>query len=134
MQKQMLLIVVVTVALGWTYSAQAQTQTPRSALLYGFSSFIVPGLGQLLQQEPEKAMIHFGIALAIPLAGTLAAIASPFPDVVLAVTGVAALGWAFVSGLDAYRLAKTYNEDNGFSALDETSATAHAVSPWPVPV
>lgn len=135
MQKRMLLVlVVVTVTLGCAYGVPAQAQTPRSPLLYGLSSFILPGLGQLLQDEPEKAVIHFGVALAIPLAGTLAALASPFPQIVGAVTGVAALGWAFASGLDAYHLAKSYNEANGFSGVDDTNATAHAVIPWPAPV
>lgn len=94
----------------------AQSDEARSPMLYGLGSFVIPGLGQLLQAEPQKALIHFGVAIAIPVVGTLAAIASPVPELVGAITGLASLGWAVLSSIDAYRLAQQYNDANGYSA------------------
>jgi len=89
--------------------AAQDIEQARSPLLYGLSSFLIPGLGQLLQDEDQKAAIHFGVALLIPIAGAIASWVSPVPDLVLAITGVGSVSWAFLSAVDAYRLAKDFN-------------------------
>jgi len=42
---------------------------PRDPLIHGLASFLVPGLGQYLNGEPDKALVHFLVAVAIPTAG-----------------------------------------------------------------
>lgn len=115
------LLVFVFVA-AFSQETFAQSEAERSPILYGVGSFFIPGLGQLLQEEPEKAAIHFIVALGIPVAGWLAALASPVSDLVTFATGLASLGWGVLSGIDAYRLAQQHNDNNGFSQLENTFA------------
>lgn len=97
--------------------AQEQAQ-PRDPLLYGLGSFILPGLGQYLNDEPGKALTHFIIAAAIPVACYIVTrYTIPYWYPRYALCGLASLGWAAMSAMDAYETAKRFNEDHGF-ALD----------------
>ncbi len=115
-------LLALVFVVSFNQEALAQSEEERSPVLYGIGSFFIPGLGQLLQAEPEKAAIHFLVGLGIPVAGWLASLASPVSELVNLATWVASLGWGILSGIDAYRLAQQFNEDNGFSQLDNAFA------------
>ena len=108
------LIVLLPSVMG---AAQEERVSPRNPFLCGVASFIIPGLGQLLNNEPNKALNHFLIAIAIPVVGYYAALASPTPGLVIGATAVAQLGWAFYSAMDAYHVAQRFNEEHGFASL-----------------
>jgi len=122
MLKRVTLILLVGIALLMVFQltgiAQEEEQiAPKNPLLYGVASFVVPGAGQFLNGETNKALTHFLIAVAIPTVGYYAAFASPAPGLVVGVTAVAQLGWALYSAMDAYNIAKQFNEEHGFAAL-----------------
>ena len=90
----------------------------RDPLLYGLASFILPGLGQYLNDEPGKALTHFIIAAAIPVVCyTVTYYTIPYWYPRYTLCGLASLGWAAMSAMDAYETAKRFNEEHGF-ALD----------------
>jgi TM2 domain-containing membrane protein YozV len=74
------------------------------------ASFVIPGLGQLLNDQVDKAILHFVVDVGINALGyyltwsTLGWYSAP-------IWGLAHLGWALYSGYDAYTVAK----EKGFS-------------------
>jgi len=112
------LAVLIALAAPMAMAQDGEIQ-PRSPMLYGLGSFVIPGLGQMLQGEVEKGLVHLGIGVAIPVAGVLVAIASPTGGLILSLVPAASLGWAVVSAFDSYQMASDYNETQGFSALDD---------------
>jgi energy-converting hydrogenase Eha subunit E len=86
-------------------------------VVYGLASFLIPGLGQYLNGEPDKALVHFLVAVAIPTVGYYMAFIALNPFLAY-VTPLAQLGWSIYSALDAYNVAKGYNEAHGFSLLE----------------
>jgi len=91
--------------------------SPRNPLLYGLASFILPGVGQFLNDEPDKALVHFVVAVAIP---TVFTIVGHFLHWHLwylrhALTGLFSLGWHTYSAIDAYRTAERFNKVHGFA-------------------
>lgn len=109
---------VLLVAFQVMGAAQEEEQvTPKNPLLYGLASFVVPGVGQFLNGETNKALTHFLLGVAIPVVGYYAAVASPTPLLVISATGVAQLGWALFSAMDAYEVAKRFNETHGVAGL-----------------
>lgn len=87
---------------------------PRNPLLYGLASFIVPGLGQLLQGDTDKALTHFLIDVAIGVVGGYLAAFTPW-GYVAPIAAAAHLVWAVYSAMDSYEMAVRYNEEHGFS-------------------
>jgi len=112
-------VALVIVALGasalFPLAATAQ-EGPRDPLVYGLASFLIPGLGQYLNGEPDKALVHFLVAVAIPTVGYYMAAITLNP-LLAYVTPLAQLGWSIYSALDAYNVAKAYNEAHGFTSL-----------------
>ncbi len=92
----------------------AMAQQPRDPLLYGLASFFVPGLGQALQGDLRTGLVHFGVAVAIPIAGGYLALVSPAPAFVWAGVGLAQLGWTLNSAFHSYNMAVEYNRQHGF--------------------
>jgi len=96
-------------------SSFAQTAPRTDAWVPGLASFIIPGLGQLLNDQMDKAIIHFGVGVGIFIGYSLAAITyNPyglFSNSTFALVGLAHVVWSIYSGLDAYNVAK----DQGFS-------------------
>lgn len=90
---------------------------PRDPLIHGLASFLVPGLGQYLNGEPDKALVHFLVAVAIPTAGYYLAVLTVNPFLAYAIP-LLQLGWHVYSALDAYNVAQAYNEAHGFSSLN----------------
>ena len=94
-------------------SSFAQTAPRTDAWVPGLASFIIPGLGQLLNDQMDKAIIHFGVAVGISVGGSLISSVLSYNGFWYGYSVVAAayLVWSAYSGLDAYNVAK----DQGFS-------------------
>jgi len=86
----------------------------RDPLLYGLASFVIPGLGQFLQGDTNKALTHFLVAIAIGVAGGYLAVFTPYAFVT-PVIAAAHLVWALYSAMDSYEMAVAYNKEHGFS-------------------
>ncbi len=107
---RVLIVVAVLVSLVgvMTVTGFAQTSGPSDAWIPGLASFIIPGLGQMLNDQIDKAIIHFGVAVGISIGGSIASNIlwrSGFWYGYSIVGGVYLL-WSVYSGLDAYNVAK----------------------------
>ena len=107
------LVVVGLVLIGalimWSGIASAQPVQTDEAWVPGLASFLIPGLGQLLLDEPDKAILHFGVDVAILVGGGfITSVVSPIYDWYwgYSLVGLAHLTWSFYSGYDAYTTAK----------------------------
>lgn len=109
-KKRALLVVVVGLSVFLPMEGIARETRPREPLLHGLASFLVPGLGQYLNDEPDKALIHFAVAVAIPLTCRFL-----IPDYELRsyLTPLFQLGWHVYSAVDAYKTAE-HKEKYGF--------------------
>jgi hypothetical protein len=88
--------------------------SPRNPLLYGLASFILPGVGQFLNDEPDKALVHFVVAVALPTVVTIVGHFFPW-HLQHALLGLLSLGWHTYSAIDAYRTADRFNARHGFA-------------------
>ncbi len=95
----------------------AAQEGPKDPFLHGLASFIIPGLGQYLNGESDKALVHFLVAVSIPTVGYYVAFATLNPFLFYVVP-LAQLGWSLYSAMDAYNVAQRYNELHGFSLLE----------------
>lgn len=79
----------------------------------GIASLAIPGLGQLLNDELDKALVHFGIDIGIIVLGSYVTGLLPYTYVFsrYALVSAAHLAWSLFSAYDAYSVAK----DQGFS-------------------
>jgi hypothetical protein len=109
MKKACVLAAVVVGILLVTFSASAATN---EAWIPGIASFIVPGLGQLLNDQIDKAILHFGVDVAILGLGFYGAYYLPFGYYLVPALH---LGWALYSGYDAYSVAKDMGFTIGFT-------------------
>jgi len=110
MKKTLVVLVVVgglLVALGAGASAQDEEAGP---FIPAILSLIIPGWGQLVNGEVNKAILHFALDIANwTIWSLLSSLPSPIPTGYL--SGVAALGLRIYSAYDAYTVA----EKRGFS-------------------
>ena len=86
-----------------TVGAVAQTN---DAWIPGVASFVIPGLGQLINDQMDRAILHFGIAVVLNVGGYYVAALLPFSYYSYSLVGLIHLGWAIYSGFDAYDVAK----------------------------
>ncbi|UCF10405.1 MAG: hypothetical protein JSW65_01615 [Candidatus Bipolaricaulota bacterium] len=108
MRRMVVLFVVAALIGGVMLGATAQ----EDAWIPGLASFLLPGLGQLLNDEIDKAILHFLVDLAIGVGGSFAVRYVPVPWYTrTTIVAAAHLAWAIYSGLDAYNTAK----DTGFT-------------------
>ena len=104
-----LIIVGVLATIGVAASAAS-----RDAWIPAVASFVIPGLGQLLNDQVDKAILHFVVDVGINALGyyltwsTLGWYSAP-------IWGLAHLGWALYSGYDAYTVAKEHGFSIGFT-------------------
>jgi len=105
----------------------AAEATPREPLLYGLASFFIPGLGQFLNDEPDKALANFLVAVAIPVVCPIFYYILP-PDYYLrwSLCVLLQMGWHAYSAIDAYQVAKRFNEEHGFAFGDSSLTLATA--------
>lgn len=114
----LLLIGTVMVALLPTTGMAQERVRPRDPLLHGLASFIIPGLGQFLNDEPGKALSHFIIAVAIPTVCELVRHILPRPlpwRLRHALCSLLSLVWHAHSAIDAFETAEEFNELHGFA-------------------
>lgn len=86
----------------------AQVSGPSDAWVPGLASFLIPGLGQLLNDQMDKAIIHFGVAVGISVGGAIVSNALLYNGFWYgySITAAAYLLWSVYSGIDAYNVAK----------------------------
>jgi len=82
-----------------------ENKEEKDPLLNGLASFVVPGLGQYLNGEPNKALSHFLIAVAIPVVCPLLFPSYPYL-LSSSLCMLLQLGWHAYSAIDAYETAK----------------------------
>lgn len=111
------LVGIVLLAIASLASTTAVAQSQTEAWVPGLASFLIPGLGQLLLDEPDKAILHFGVDVAILVGGGyVASIMSPYYWYSgYSLVGLAHLAWSLYSGYDAYTTAKEKGFTLGFS-------------------
>lgn len=108
-------LIVASLLVVMTISVNAQEKNTE-AWIPGIASFLIPGLGQLLNDELDKAIVHFVVDIAIIAGGGyLAWMAYDpyqlFSNARFALLGLAHFAWSLYSGYDAYTVAK----ETGFS-------------------
>lgn len=108
---------MVVCLLALTFGASAQ---PNQAWIPGVASLALPGLGQFLNDEVDKAFLHLGIAIALDIGAYYAASLLPFSYYTYPIVGLVHLAWGLYSGLDAYNVAKEQGftigvVENGFA-------------------
>ena len=108
MKKRVGVVCLIVCLLALTFGAPAQTS---QAWIPGVASLALPGLGQFLNDEIDKAFLHLGIAIALDVGAYYAAALLPFSYYSYPLVGLAHLLWGLYSGYDAYTVAK----DRGFT-------------------
>ncbi len=112
--KKTLVVCIVLVGLLAGIAMSVGAQQSNDAWIPGIASLCVPGFGQFLNDEVDKAIIHFGVIIAINIGGLYLAPLLPghyYGYRYNPIIGLAHFAWAVYSGLDAYNVAK----DTGFS-------------------
>lgn len=75
-------------------------------LIHGVASLAIPGLGQYLNEEYNKALTHFVVDVALVVGGGYLAAMLPYTGFSLYWgVGLAHTLWALYSGWDAYQVA-----------------------------
>jgi hypothetical protein len=109
MRKLVVSLCVGVILLVSTVGAVAQTN---DAWIPGLASFVLPGVGQFINDEMDKAILHLGIVIGVDLLAYYAATLLPFTGMYsYPLIAAVHLAWGVYSGMDAYRVAK----DQGFS-------------------
>jgi len=80
---------------------------------FGVASFLIPGLGQFMNGQDGKALVHLIVALGLPTAvlyvASVMATASPSQSAMLVVAApIIYLAWGLYSALDAYDVSQKY--------------------------
>jgi hypothetical protein len=108
MKKRVGVVCVIVSLLAVAFGAAAQ---PNEAWIPGVASLVLPGLGQFLNEEVDKAFLHLGIAIALDVGAYYVASLLPFTGYGYPLVGLAHLLWGLYSGYDAYTVAR----DQGFT-------------------
>jgi len=101
-------VVAAVVALCVLFVGLGASAEHNDAWIPGLASFVIPGLGQLLNDQIDKAILHFAVDIGIIAAAYYVGAFLPFGYYAIPALH---LGWAIYSGLDAYNVAK----DQGFT-------------------
>jgi hypothetical protein len=115
MKRGVVVLVVLTsllVAMGASVTAQ-----DNDAWIPGLASFVIPGLGQLLNDQMDKAILHFGVFVALDVGAYYLTAFLPvnYWYARVSLVGLAHLAWALYSGYDAYTVAKEKGFTIGFT-------------------
>jgi len=84
----------------------AQTIQPSQAWIPALGSFLIPGLGQLLNDEIDKAIFHFAVDVGILALGWYLGGLLPMGYYTIPTLHLA---WGLYSGYDAYIVAEENN-------------------------
>lgn len=104
MRKFIVMLSIGAMLVVGSVGAMAQTN---DAWIPGLASFVLPGLGQFINDQTDKALIHFGIAIALDVGAYYVAALLPFSYYTYPLVGLVHLVWGVYSGLDAYDVAKS---------------------------
>jgi len=121
MKKRVGVVCLIVCLLALTFGASAQ---PNQAWIPGVASLVLPGLGQFLNDEVDKAFLHLGIAIALDVGAYYAASLLPFSFYTYPIVGLVHLGWGLYSAFDAYNVAK----EQGFTIGVVENGIAFSVS------
>jgi len=108
-----LIILLLSAVFCVGFAEQANAQQKRDPFINGIASFIIPGAGQFLNGERDKALTHFVVGIALSV-GYIICPPYIYPVCVTAVF-VARMGWGAYSAVDAYDSALRLNEEQGLS-------------------
>jgi len=107
-----ILVALVFVTLPQVESFGAQDQpkcrVKGDPLLIGGASFLIPGLGQFLNGEDSKGLVHLVVGLGLPTAVYVISLASPLGELVYVLAPLLYLGWGVYSAMDAYNLSSNH--------------------------
>ena len=109
------LIVTLCVGVILLVSTVGAVAQNNDAWIPGLASLVLPGLGQLINDQMDRAILHFGVAVALNVGGYYIAALLPFSYYYsYSLVGLIHLGWAVYSGFDAYDVAKAQGFQLGF--------------------
>jgi hypothetical protein len=108
MKRMLVLGALVLGLLVVSISASAASQ----AWIPGLASLVIPGFGQLLNDQVEKAAFHFVVGVAIYGLGF--GLLGYYSPGLWYLTPTLALAWGIYSGYDAYTVAKNQGFTLGF--------------------
>ena len=101
-----IVVVVLAAVVGLSVAGWAQREPNPIPLIHGIASFVIPGLGQYLNAEYDKALVHFTVDVVLLVGGGYLAAFVPYPGFSLFFGGgLAHTLWALYSGWDAYQVA-----------------------------
>jgi len=96
----LLLVVLSILLVGFGAMGEEPSPTP---LIRGLASFVIPGLGQYLNGEYEKALTHFVVIVLVDVGTQYVGNLLPsYPDWI---TSALHTLWALYSAVDAYQTA-----------------------------
>ncbi len=93
-------------AMGLGAFGQVDPLPPSQAWIPGIASLALPGLGQFLNNQVDKAFLHLGIAVALDIGTYYLVGLLPLGYYSYPLVGLVHLAWGLYSGLDAYNVAK----------------------------
>ena len=109
-------LVVVAVVVGlWAAMGLPVAAANVDAWIPAVASFAVPGLGQLLNDQVDKAILHFVVDVAIEVLWWSGLGPSVLPGYGWYLYGPITLAWRLYSGYDAYTVAKQHGFSIGFT-------------------
>lgn len=120
----LLLVSVVLLLTSGTIGIAAEDISPA---VPSIASFILPGAGQFINDQPDKALTHFLIIVGIDSA-TIFLSRSPMGYALNYSLGTALhLAWSGYSAYDAYRVAEEKNRSIFDSSLNSNSEPVYSV-------
>ena len=99
MRSLIVTLVVGVILLVSTVGAMAQTN---DAWIPGVASLVLPGLGQFINDEMDKAILHLGIAVALDIGAYYLAAILPFGYYSYPIVGLVHLGWGIYSSKSSF--------------------------------
>lgn len=96
------ILVGLGIVVGISVMAGAAEVSP-TPLVHGLASFVLPGLGQYLNGEPQKALTHFLTDVVLVVASAYTGYLLPYPLPLY--LGLVPLVWHVYSAVDAYETA-----------------------------
>ena len=112
MKKGIVALSVGILLIATTVGAMAQTN---DAWIPGLASLVLPGAGQFINGEMDKALWHLGVAVGLGVATYYVSdILLPFSYYRAPLIGLVHLAWGVYSALDAYEVAEAQGFRIGF--------------------
>lgn len=104
MRYLVVLVLLVGLGLASGVTAFGQQEPSLTPLIRGMASFVLPGFGQYLNGEYDKALTHFLVMVVLDVGTWYVANLLPYYPAYLITGGVHTL-WALYSAVDAYQTA-----------------------------